>query len=436
MPLSGIGRVPIVPGREIRSEQLDAITRDVPLTRGLGRSYGDASLPAPADALVANSTLADRILDFDDATGVLRAEAGLSLDELYRALLPRGWFTPVTPGTRFVTLGGMVAADVHGKNHHRDGCIGRHVLSMALRVADGRVVTCSPGVEPDLFRATIGGMGLTGHILEVTLQLARVPSPWIYRETTAVRDIDGFVSALKDASARWPMTVGWIDCISKGPALGRGILFCGRWAEPGEAARSFPHLQRQVNVPLMPPRSLVQPLAVRAMNEIYYRLHARASSRIIRPESFLYPLDAIGSWWRLYGPRGFIQYQCVLPSATGNLPVRDFLRIVSKRGRSSFLCVIKDCGDEGVGMLSFPKPGISIALDMPYDDECQQLVDEMNELMIAAGGRIYLAKDALTRAEHFRQMEGERLEHFLAVRRAWDPQGRIRSAMSVRLFGW
>jgi FAD/FMN-containing dehydrogenase len=329
----------------------------------------------------------------------------------------------------------MIAADVHGKNHHRAGCIGQHVLSIALRVADGRVVTCSPAVEPDLFRATIGGMGLTGHILEATLQLARVPSPWIYRETTAVRDIDAFVDALKRASARWPMTVGWIDCMAMAPALGRGILFSGRWAEPGEGRIAFPHLPRTIHVPLMPPVSVVQPFAVRRLNEGYYRFHARASSGIVHPASFLYPLDAIGSWGRLYGPRGFIQYQCVLPNAGGNVAVRDFLQVVSRRGRSSFLCVIKDCGEEGVGMLSFPKPGISIAIDMAYDEGSQRLVDEMNELVIAAGGRIYLAKDALTRPDHFRAME-PRLERFLEVRRAWDPQGRIRSAMSVRLFGW
>lgn len=445
MPLSGIGRVLVSPGREIRSEQLDAITRDVPLTRGLGRSYGDASLPAAPDTLVAGSSLADRILDFDHATGVLRAEAGLSLDELYRALLPRGWFTPVTPGTRFVTLGGMVAADVHGKNHHRAGCIGQHVLSITLRVADGRIITCSPAIEPDLFRATIGGMGLTGHILEVALQLERVPTPWIYQQTTAIRDIDGFVDALRDASARWPMTVGWIDCVSRGPALGRGILFGGRWAEPAEAPAAFPALRHSIGVPLMPPVTLVRPSAVRLMNAAYYGYHARhirragASGhavRVVHPATFFYPLDVVGSWWRLYGPRGFIQYQCVLPYSAGNVAVRDFLQLVSRRGRASFLCVIKDCGDEGIGLLSFPKRGISIALDMSYDDRTQALVDEMNELVIAEGGRIYLAKDALTRAEHYRRMEGERLERFLEVRRAWDPHGRIRSALSTRLMGW
>jgi FAD/FMN-containing dehydrogenase len=443
MPLSGIGRVPIVPGREIRSEQLDAITRDVPLTRGLGRSYGDASLPAVPDTIVAGSSLADRILDFDPVTGVLRAEAGLSLDELYRALLPRGWFTPVTPGTRFVTLGGMVAADVHGKNHHRAGCFGQHVLSITLRVADGRIVTCSPAIEPDLFRATLGGMGLTGHILEVTVQLERVPTPWISQWTSAIPDVDAFVDALRDAAAAWPMTVGWIDCVSRGPSLGRGILFGGRWAEPGEAPAEFPALRRPVDVPVTPPASLVQPVVVRVMNAAYYRYHARlarvshshgATTRVVQPASFFYPLDAIGSWWRLYGPRGFIQ--CVLPYSAGNSGVREFLQVVSRRGRSSFLCVIKDCGEQGIGLLSFPKRGISIALDMPFEDHTQRLVDEMNELVIAAGGRIYLAKDALTRAAHVRAMDGDRIERFLEVRRVWDPRGRVRSALSVRLFGW
>jgi FAD/FMN-containing dehydrogenase len=436
MTLSGIGRVPVVPGREVRSEQLDVITRAAPLTRGLGRSYGDAALPAPKDAIVAGSSLANRILAFDQTTGLLTAEAGFSLDQLYRALLPHGWFTPVTPGTRFVTLGGMVAADVHGKNHHRAGCVGEHVRALTLRVADGRIVSCAPDVELDLFRATIGGMGLTGHILDVTVQLERVPSPWIRQETRAAGDIDAFIDALRDAATRWPMTVGWIDCLAGGASLGRGILFSGRWADPGDAPAALPVLPRTTHVPITPPRSVLGHATVRMLNALYFRYHARATTGIVHPASFLYPLDAIGSWGRLYGPRGFIQYQCVLPHSRGNAAVRDFLRLVSRRRRSSFLCVIKDCGDEGRGMISFPKRGISIAMDMPYDDDAQRLVDEMNELVISEGGRIYLAKDALTRAAHYRAMDGARVDRFLAVRRAWDPHGRIRSALSTRLFGW
>src|SRR5262247_1887261 len=191
--LAGWGRAPIVPEHEVRSEDLARIADGRPLSRGLGRSYGDSSLPAPRDHEVVSTVLADRILSFDADSGVLRGEAGLSLDDIYRLFLPRGWFVPVTPGTKFVTLGGMVAADVHGKNHHKDGCIGAHVTSLKMRVADGRIVACGPGRETDLFRATVGGMGLTGHILEVALRLRRVPRPWIVQESLRMADIDAFI---------------------------------------------------------------------------------------------------------------------------------------------------------------------------------------------------------------------------------------------------
>ena len=432
--LAGWGRVPVVPGYQVRSEDLEAITAEVPLTRGLGRAYGDAALPAAGDLRIAGSTLADRVLRFDQQSGVMTAEAGLSLDELYRAFLPRGWFTPVTPGTRFVTLGGMVAADVHGKNHHVDGCFGRHVTSLRLRVADGRIITCSRSEHPDLFFATIGGMGLTGHILEVTVQLAHVPTPWIYQEMERVPNIDAFMDALKGAAANWPMTMGWIDCLSSGGSMGRGVLFRGRWARPDEAPRAFPALRPPIPVPFMMPNGLIGRHTVRASNAVYYRL-PHPNRKVIHSKGFLYPLDVAGDWHRGYGPRGFTQYQCVLPASGGHAAVRRFLDVVTRGGNASFLCVIKDCGPEGEGILSFPKPGTSIALDLAMRDDTQQLVDQMNDCVIAEGGRIYLAKDALTRPEHFRAME-TRLDRFLEIRRTWDPDGRIRSAQSVRLFGW
>jgi FAD/FMN-containing dehydrogenase len=432
--LSGWGRVPVVPGYQVRSEDLEAITADVPLTRGLGRAYGDAALPAPGDVRIAGSTLADRVLQFDDATGDITAEAGLSLDELYRAFLPKGWFTPVTPGTRFVTLGGMVAADVHGKNHHVDGCFGRHVTALRMRVADGRIVTCSRTENADLFLATIGGMGLTGHILEVSFRMVRVSSPWIYQEVQRVPDIDAFMDALKTSAASWPMTMGWIDCLSQGSSLGRGILYRGRWAEAKEAPNSFPGLHSPLLVPFMFPNGVLNVHTARAFNFAIYH-HPQTRAGIVHPRSFFYPLDVAGDWHRGYGPKGFTQYQCVLPESGGHAAARRFLEVVTRAGGASFLCVIKDCGPEGDGILSFPKKGISIALDIPMQQGTQALVDRMNEQVIAEGGRIYLAKDALTRAEDFRAMES-RLDRFLAVRRAWDPHGRIRSAQSVRLFGW
>jgi FAD/FMN-containing dehydrogenase len=433
--LSGWGRVPVVAGIEVRSENLERLAGDLPLARGLGRAYGDAALPAPGDPAVAGTTLADRILGFDSGTGLLTAEAGLSLDELCRVFLPRGFFTPVTPGTRFVTLGGMVAADVHGKNHHRDGCFGEHVLSLRVRVGDGRVISCSRAEHADLFRATIGGMGLTGAILEVTFRMARVPSPWIFEERRRINDLDEFVDALNAAAPKWPMTVGWIDGLSRGSQMGRGVLFCGRWANEGEAPDRVPPPLRRASVPVDLPEFVLMPMTVKAFNAVTYRRYSAAPrSSIVHPYKYFYPLDQIAHWTRLYGRRGFTQYQCVLPHARSRAAVRRCFDLLTSRG-GAFLGVIKDCGPEGSGMLSFPMPGISLALDIPMHETTQSLVDSMNEIVMEAGGRIYLAKDALTRPEHFRAMD-PRIDAFLAVRQRWDPARRIRSAQSVRLFGW
>jgi FAD/FMN-containing dehydrogenase len=423
----------LVPGREVLSEDLEALTRDAVLTRGLGRSYGDSSLPPPAHPVVAATPLADRILGFDPASGVLRAEAGLSLRAINRLMLPRGFYGPVTPGTQIITLGGMVAADVHGKNHHRDGCFGAHVRSLRMRVADGRIVECSREREADLFRATLGGMGLTGHILEVEARLARVPSPWVWTESRRIADIDAFIDALKEAGRSWPHTMGWIDCLSRGRSMGRGILLCGRWAEPGEARPDPPRPLRRPSVPFVLPGFVLNPWSVRAFNAAIYHM-PRPMRGLTHPETFFYPLDAIGSWNRMYGPRGFTQYQCVLPEAAGHGAAARFLEVLTRRGGASMLCVIKDCGAEGEGMLSFPRPGISIALDIPVRDHTQALVDALNEQVIAEGGRVYLAKDQFTRPEHFRAME-PRLSEWTRVRRAWDPEGRLRSAQSVRILG-
>jgi decaprenylphospho-beta-D-ribofuranose 2-oxidase len=432
--LSGWGRV-AVPGREVRSEDLRAITRTAVLTRGLGRSYGDSSLPPPGESWVAATPLADRILSFDPGTGVLRAEAGLALRALNRLFLPRGFYAPVTPGTQQITLGGMVAADVHGKNHHRAGCVGNHVLSLLVRVADGRVVRCSPDEEWDLFRATIGGMGLTGHVLEVELRLERVPSAWVLRETERVADIDAFIAALKQAGPEWPHTMGWIDCVSGGSRLGRGILMKGRWAEPREAPAGRPRPLVRPALPFVVPGFVLNPLTVRVFNELLFRSHVpRVRRGVVHPEAFFYPLDAIGHWNRLYGPRGFTQYQCVLPETAGPGAARRLLTRLTGLGGASMLCVIKDCGDEGAGLLSFPKKGISIAIDMPIRDRTQAVVDALNEQVIAEGGRVYLAKDQFTRREDFRRME-PRLPEWQRIRQTWDPEGRLRSAQSVRILG-
>ena len=221
--LSGWGRFPVVEGLVLKSESLASITESASLSRGMGRSYGDSSLPARADLPVADTTLADRLLSFDPVSGLLRAEAGMSLLDLNRVFLRRGWFVPVSPGTQFVTLGGMVASDVHGKNHHVDGCFGQHVTRIKLRVADGRIIECSETSEQELFRATIGGMGLTGHILEVEFAMRPIPSPWIWGESERIDNLDAMAAGLKEAARGWPMTVGWVDCLARAPTWGEAF---------------------------------------------------------------------------------------------------------------------------------------------------------------------------------------------------------------------
>ncbi len=435
MRIEGWGRQAVW-GEERSAEDLMTVVGAAALSRGLGRSYGDASLPHPSRPLVVGTTLADRILDLDPASGCVRAEAGLSLAELIRQVLPLGLWPPASPGTQFVTLGGMVAADVHGKSHHRDGTFSQHVRRLRMVLADGSVVDCSPSENAELFAATCGGMGLTGHILEVELTLQRVPSPWIWQETERIDDIDRFLAELRTAASQWPYTAGWIDCLARGRRLGRGILFKGRWAEPGEAPNRFPRPASALSVPFVLPSWLLSPATVRGFNEAVYRTHPRRPRRgIVSPEAFFYPLDRVRHWNRIYGPRGLTQHQCVLPEAERPGAARRFLDVLTRLGGASFLCVIKDCGAESGGLLSFPRPGISIAADFKVDAGVQARIDRLNETVLAESGRIYLAKDGFSRREHFAAMESARLPRFTAARRRYDPEGRLRSALSVRLLG-
>ncbi len=431
----GWGRYPVLRGREVVGEDLEQITDGAALSRGLGRSYGDASLPASGGDLLAGSLLADRFLAFDPATGVLRAEAGVSLLRVNRVFLPRRWFVPVSPGTQYVTLGGMVAADVHGKNHHRAGTFGAHVTRLKMRVADGRILECSDEREPDLFRATLGGMGLTGHILEVEFRMQQIASPWIWSESERLADLESLIDRLKSAGDHWPYTACWVDCLHPGKRLGRGILFKGRWAAPHEVPVWPPPPRRTVPVPFVCPNWALGAAAVRVFNTFQYRKHgSRVHRGVVHPEAFFYPLDVVREWNRLYGRRGFTQYQCVLPRRADGSSPRRFLELLTQLDGTAFLCVMKDCGAEGKGMLSFPKPGISFALDLPIDEHTPELINALNEMVIAEGGRVYLAKDAFTRPEHFRAME-PRLEIWNAVRTRWDPHHRLRSAQSVRVLG-
>jgi FAD/FMN-containing dehydrogenase len=433
MQLSGWGRLPVVSGREQAPEDLEAGSAGARLARGLGRSYGDASLPADPGDRVVCTRRADRILGFDPANGVLRAEAGLSLLAIHRIFGPRGFASPVVPGTAYVTLGGMVASDIHGRNHHVAGCFGAHVRALRMRLADGRVLEVSEASEPELFRATQGGMGLTGHVLEVELTLERIGSPWLTAKTRRVRDLDDLQATLREESARWPHTAAWIDCTARGRHLGRGVLTLGRYAAADEAPAQPPVLRERIAVPFDLPGWLVAPWSIRPFNAAVYHLR-RDGTDITHPQPFFHPLDRVRHWNRLYGRRGFAQYQCVIPNGEDG-GVERFFEVLTRMGGASPVSVLKNFGAEGRGVLSFPRPGTSVALDLPFRrGHTQALVDALNEVVIGAGGRIYLTKDALTRPEHLRAME-PRLARFAEVRRKWDPDGRLRSALSRRLLG-
>ncbi len=404
------------------------------LSRGLGRAYGDAALPSGGP--VALTTHADRILGFDPDTGVLHAEAGLSLSQLMRHFLPDRWFTPVSPGTQYVTLGGMVASDIHGKNHHVHGTIGNFVRALHMAVPDGesgalRRVRCSRDELSDLFWATVGGMGLTGHVLEVEVELERLPSPWIYEETSRHGSLEEVFGVLKEESKVWPMTVAWIDTSARGASMGRGIVMRGRWAEADEAPKDAPPWRNAPEVPPIFPSGVMNRASVKAMNTTWYLKHGRGTVKhVVGPEAFYYQLDMLTQWNRGYGARGFTQYQCVMPSDLE--AYRALLTRFQELGGCSFVTVFKDCGEQGEGLLSFPKAGTSLAVDIPMGPHVAAMVEELNRMVVGHGGRIYLAKDAFTSAEHFSEMY-PRMEEFLDVKRRYDPTGMISSVLAERL---
>lgn len=368
-------------------------TLDAPmLAYGNGRSYGDSCLN-PNGWLLHTRGL-DRFIAFDPASGVLRCEAGVTLGEIIQLVLPHGWFLPVTPGTRFVTVGGAIANDVHGKNHHVAGSFGDHVGALELLRSDGERRTLAPGDA--LFAATVGGLGLTGLITWVELQLRRVPGPWLATTTTRFDGLDDFFALSREAARRHEYTVAWIDCLARGAALGRGHFITGDHASALHDERRQPGASR-LSVPFAPPFSLVNRLSLRPFNTLYYhRQRERRRSALQHYGSYFYPLDGIRRWNRLYGPRGFLQHQCVLPPATARDALHAMLTRIAASGRGSFLAVLKEFGDRPApGMLSFARAGSTLALDFPNEgDGVFALLDQLDAIVAEAGGAIYPAKDA------------------------------------------
>jgi FAD/FMN-containing dehydrogenase len=374
---------------------------------GLGRSYGDGCLNR-GQALIPTSGL-DRFIDFDPASGLLTCEAGVSLDDILRLVVWQGWFLPVTPGTRFVTIGGAIANDVHGKNHHTAGTFGRHVRRFELLRSDGTRRVCSPTENADWFAATIGGLGLTGLITWAEIQLARMHNPFILQETVPFGDLEEFFRINQESERDFVYTVAWVDCLARGRKLGRGLYYRGNPAPPRwEAlplARSRLTRRGGLSVPFNLPSFTLNRLTVSAFNFLYYhRQRGRASTRLVHYDPFFYPLDSVYAWNRIYGRRGFLQFQCVVPLGEAESgAMRELLTRISRSGMASFLAVLKTFGAlESPGMLSFPRPGVTLALDFAFQGErTLALFSELERTTREAGGAVYPAKDACMTPESF-----------------------------------
>jgi FAD/FMN-containing dehydrogenase len=398
------------------------------LAQGNARSYGDVCLN-PGGRLWRATSL-DRFIDFDPASGRLRCEAGVLLRDIQRMSLAHGWLLPVTPGTQMITVGGAIANDVHGKNHHVLGSFGDHVLGLRLARTDGRVIECGPALQPEWFAATVGGMGLTGVVYEAELQLRRVAGPWLVTDTVPYRNLDEFFALADGSEAGWEQTVSWVDCLS---GIGRGLFFRANPAAiPDLHCQSADPAGRAARVPFVPPVSLVNGLSLRAFNETYFQLHRlKAGHAVAHFEKYTYPLDNLHDWNRMYGPRGFYQYQSALPREAGRAGVQAMLEAIKASGQGSFLAVLKTFGDRASrGMMSFPRPGVTLALDFPNRGAATaRLFDRLDAIVREAGGRIYAAKDARMPRDLF-ESGYPRLAEFLQYR---DPG--ISSAMSRRLIG-
>jgi FAD/FMN-containing dehydrogenase len=343
---------------------------------------------------VIDTSKMNTLLQFDEETGVLRAEAGLSLAKILEVSVPKGWFIPVSPGTKFVTLGGAVANDVHGKNHHLAGTFGCHVRRLGLLRSNGELLECSPTSNRELFCATIAGLGLTGLITWVEIQMIRIASPFLSTRYTRFRNLDEYVELAQAEERLFEYTVAWVDCTSEGPRLGRGIFMAGNFTD---ARKHPPTSNRSLTFPFEAPPWFLNSFAIRAFNTLYYNQQIQRVKESIRHyEPFFYPLDRILEWNRMYGQRGFFQYQLVVPSTDGGRAIKEVFKRVTRSKRASFLAVLKTFGSmRSPGMLSFPRPGFTLVLDFPNDGaKTLELMNSLDDIVRSAGGAINPSKDA------------------------------------------
>lgn len=437
MRLSGWGRFPVMDCRALALRETSDIGHILAQTsslipRGNGRAYGDAAINPDSTLLMG---ACDRFLEFDTRNGVIECEAGLLLSDLLDLVVPMGWFPPVVPGTKFVTIGGLIAADVHGKNHHLDGSFGRHVECLRLALPDGTILNCSRSENVEIFAATLGGMGLTGVILSARVRLRSIASSQIDETIIPAPSLDDLLQ-LFDEQRSATYSVAWIDCLSRGRHFGRGILMAGGHAGSASASCNPNDTQSKFNrrssfsIPVELPISPLNRWSIRLFNELYYRLQT-PKRRATYYDNFFFPLDKVENWNRIYGRHGFVQYQCVIGGNECELGLRKILNLVADLGLGSFLAVLKKLGP-GTRFLSFPMEGYTITLDFPARPATLGALAKLDTVVADYGGRIYLAKDARAPKGLIEQGYAE-IGAFRELRSKIDPKRKIRSVLSERL---
>jgi len=441
--MTGWGNYPQQVGYVYRPETMQEVktivqnqAKDSLIPYGLGRSYGDTALNKYAGILQTDGL--NHMLSFNEETGILTCEAGVTLAEIIDVFLPRGYYLPVTPGTTYVTVGGAIANDVHGKNHHVDGCFSEFVEAFDLLLASGDVITSSRTENKDAFWATISGIGLTGIILTATMRLIRVNSSYIDVTYEKAKNLDEAFEKFIENDANFKYSVAWIDCLSSGDSLGRSVLMRGDHAQVDQLpkkVRNPYHMGSQLHakMPMNAPSLALNRYSIAAFNELYYRSF-KNERKIVHQHSFFHPLDAIDDWNKLYGKHGFIQYQAVLPSDQNPKEgMRQLLTQLSKEKRASFLAVLKSSGPANKGYLTFMKKGYTLALDIPIKDgSIFETVKKLDDIVLAHGGRVYLAKDSTLDEQTFKQMYPD-WETFMETKYKLDPDNHFSSSMARRI---
>lgn len=437
--LCGWGRYPVqtcyVYCPRSESEIIHLLKSGLPLiARGNGRAYGDSAFNREATLQMSHF---NRLLEFNPQTGQLIAEAGVLLAEILEIFVPRGWFPLITPGTKFVTVGGMIAADVHGKNHHKEGSFVRSLDWLDLLTSEGQIYRCSPSENRDLFYWTVGGMGLTGVILRAAFRLRPIETAWIRQTTHIAKNLDEAID-LFEAAQDVTYSVAWIDCLAAGSQLGRSVLMLGEHATREELPTQYrlrplrTPQRRKISIPLDFPNGALNSLTVGAFNQVYFlNSQRKAGQSFVDWDTFFYPLDSLLGWNRIYGRRGFVQFQCVLPLSTVREGLSALLHCTSAAGAGSFLAVLKKLGDQQ-GYFSFPMAGYTLALDFPMSQRTLKVLDQLEEITLQYGGRFYLAKDSHLTPMRLRQSDS-RVETFVQVRNAHQWRVHFASEQSKRL---